>query len=570
MSLKSTQNQLERLLVDQDNKVIALSGKWGTGKSFMWNEVKKSSADKKVNGALYVSLFGLSGVDQVKMKLIQSAMPALDAKPALWKSVKQTVNSSIKVLEGFHKGFAALNDLGLVLAPGMLRQKLIVLDDIERKHEKLNIDEVLGFIDEFTQQHESRFVLILNSDQLDNKETWNKLREKVIDQELRLNTSESEAFEIAIELTPSIYAARIRTTVEACGLTNIRIVRRVIKAVNLILGNRHDLTDAVLSRLVPSTVLLCAIHYKGIDDGPDFEFILSSATQRDWGSLSKKQDIDSEDSKRKSRWNLLMTKLGILGCDEYELLVIEFLQSGLFDVSTVTEIIDRYAEETDIMNALDACKKFFERELWDHELTEAQLLRLAAEVADSSHLLDPYTVTSLSERLLELPDGKPIADAAVNKWVKAFTAKGLEEIDSNDLFQRKLHPQIQTAFNAINSNAQAKTSAYDACLYLAKNSGWGERQEIAMKAASIQEMEEAIRKSPSLEKQQFMVKMVELCINNETYEKCFGAAMDNFVEACKNIVNDPESARLGKLVKVLFANSKFTAVLESSQVAHQP
>ena len=76
MSLSRTKERLVRLLGQGDNSVIALSGKWGTGKTHLWNEVKDSSEDQKVKDALYVSLFGLSSVDQVKRKLIESAIPA--------------------------------------------------------------------------------------------------------------------------------------------------------------------------------------------------------------------------------------------------------------------------------------------------------------------------------------------------------------------------------------------------------------------------------------------------------------------------------------------------------------
>ena len=69
----------------------------------------------------------------------------------------------------------------MLAVPGILKDKVIVLDDIERKHDKLSIDEVLGFIDEFTQQHGARFVVILNSDQLDNRKVWDTLREKVVE-----------------------------------------------------------------------------------------------------------------------------------------------------------------------------------------------------------------------------------------------------------------------------------------------------------------------------------------------------------------------------------------------------
>ena len=62
MSLQTTKDHLVQLLEDKDNKVIALSGKWGTGKSHLWRDVKDASSDEKVKGAVYVSLFGLSSI----------------------------------------------------------------------------------------------------------------------------------------------------------------------------------------------------------------------------------------------------------------------------------------------------------------------------------------------------------------------------------------------------------------------------------------------------------------------------------------------------------------------------
>jgi len=562
MSLKSTKEQLTQLLADKDNKVIALSGKWGTGKSHMWNQVKASSQDEKVRGALYASLFGLSGMEQVKMKLIQGAVPAIKANPGLWEGAKQTAKAGVKVLEGFHKGFGALNELSLVFAPAILRQRLIVLDDIERKHEKLNIDEILGFIDEFTQQHDSRFVLILNSDQLANRDVWDTLREKVVDQELRLTTSASEAFDIAFEMTKSAYAEQIRASIETCGITNIRIIRKVIKAVNRILGGRQNLSDSVLWRVIPSTVLLSAIHYKGIEDGPDFNFVLTRGAgdiERILGA--KKIEEETEGSKQKSRWRLLMNNLKISQSDDYELLVVEFLQSGLIDTSQVLLIIDRYVADADVMDTRHAVYKFFERSAWDHNATDAQLFKEAAELASKSDLMDAYMVSTLCEIISEIPGGQEVADKAINQWITALNIKNPDGGDFPTFTHGNLHPRIQAEFESAKAKAQANTSVYDACAYVAEHNGWGPRQEIAFQSATVADMETIIRKSAIPEMRFFLVKMLDLCANKETYERHFGSAMDNFIQACNNITQDPHAARLGKLIKKLFIDSKLDDLL---------
>ena len=562
MTLKSAKAHLVQLLADHDNKVIALTGKWGTGKSHLWREVKSASTDEAVKGALYVSLFGLSDMNQVKLKVVQSALPSAEKNSAAWGNVRVGMEVARKVLTSLHKGFSALDELAMLAVPSLLKNKVIVLDDIERKHDKLSIDEVLGFIDEFTQQHGARFVLILNSDRLDDRKVWDTLREKVVDQEIRLNTSTSEAFDIAIGLAPSPYGDRIRAAAEGCGLTNIRIIRKVIKAVNRILGMRSDLSDALLSRVVPSTVLLAAVHYKGIEDGPDFEFVLAQGTPSDWGAFFEKDKVEDDESKRKSKWKLLLNELGIHGCDDYELLVIEFLQSGLFDASAVTAIIDRYTTENDAMGARNDVNKFFERLTWDHRLTEADLLAQAKELAPRVHLIDVYNFTSLHEAVEELPDGHAMAAAMLNGWIAAFKAKNFDDFDDRNSFSRKVHPAIQAEFDAIKDNAQAKMTVFDACEFIVKNSGWGPRQELAMKAATVADFETVIKTIDIKGLQLFMRRMLEMTMQSGTYQSNFGHAMDRFSEACKNLVQDPASGRLGKLIKSLFADSKMSHLVE--------
>jgi hypothetical protein len=567
MTLKSTKDHLLQLLADQDNKVIAMSGKWGTGKSHLWREVKSVSTDEAVKGALYVSLFGLSDMNQIKLKVVQSALPSAEEHSAAWDKVRVGMEGAKKILTSLHKGFSALDELALLAVPSLLKDKVIVLDDIERKHDKLSIDEVLGFIDEFTQQHGARFVLILNSDRLDNRKAWDTLREKVVDQEIRLNTSTSEAFDIAIRLTPSPYADRIRVAVEACRLTNIRIIRKVIKAVNLILGNRTDLLDALLSRVVPSTVLLAAMHYRGIDDGPDFEFVLAQGTPSDWGIFLEKDKVEDEESKRKSKWKLLLNELGIRGCDDYELLVIEFLQSGLFEASAVAAIIDRYAAENDAMIARDDLNKFFQKLIWDHRLTEADLLAQAQELSLRSHLIDVYNFTSLHDAIEELPGGHDTAATMLNGWIAAFKAKNLDDFDDENLFGRKVHPLIQAEFDAIKANAQAKMTVLDACEFIFKNRGWGARQEIAMKETTVADFETIIKTIDTKGLSSFMRQMLEMTMQPNAYKTHFGDATDRFVSACKNIAQDSGSGRLGKLIKTLFSDAKLSHLIASVTTA---
>lgn len=571
MSLKETKEHLLELLSDADNKVMALSGKWGTGKTHLWGEVSHESKDETINGALYVSLFGLSGIDQVKRKLIESVAPGVQAHPKIWETAKQAVSSGLKALEGFHKGFAALSDLNLLLlAPMMLREKVIVIDDIERKHKKLGIDEILGFIDEYTQRHKARFVLLLNSDQLAKREVWDTLREKVIDQELKLLTTPEEAFSIAEGLFPSRHAEAIKRASVACGLTNIRIIGKVIKAANRILGDRA-LEVALLARVVPSIVLFAAIHYKGLEDGPDFQFALSIGSPSDWGDFIKENNNEpTEEEKRRAKWRLLINELGIHGCDEFEALVVEFLESGLFNRSKLVPIIDRYVAEKQNVEAREKASQFLIKVFWDHRLSDAELLELASELPAIAGLLDPYVSSELDIALADIPGGAAIGQAIVDGWIAAFSAKKHEQVSDDNPFNRPLHRAIAAEFSAIKTQAQARTTVLDACMHVIDSRGWGTMQEVAMKGATAADFESAIRNMEIEKLRRFMRRMIEMRLQRQTYDLHFGTATERFVEACRTIGNDPASSRLAGLIKRLFAGTALASELSPPQAQPAP
>lgn len=561
MSLKETKSHLIELLADPENKVIALSGKWGTGKTHLWSEVIQESKDEYVKGALYVSLFGLSSIDQVKRKLIESVAPGVEAHPKIWETAKQAVDAGIKVLEGFHKGFAALNDLNLLLlAPVMLREKIIVIDDIERKHEKLGVDEILGFIDEYTQRHKARFVLVLNSDQLAKRDVWDTLREKVIDQEIRLLTTPEEAFSIAIGLSSSRYADAIRKASIACGLTNIRIIGKVIRATNRILGDR-ELDEAILARVVPSIVLFSAIHYKGLEDGPDFQFALNVGSS-DWMEFARdKNQEPTAEEKRRDGWRLLMQELGIHGCDEFEALVVEFLESGLFDAGKLALIIDRYITEKQNLEAREKSQQFLFKVAWDHRITEEQLVEEASELPAIAGVLDPFMASELDLALAKLKGGAAIGQAIVDAWIAAFRARNHEHVSDDNPFDRPLHPAIQTEFDTIKANTQARTTVLDASMHIIENGGWGTMQEVAMKRATAADFEAAIRNMELDKLRRFMRRMMEMRLQRQNYDQHFGTATERFVEACRTIANDTSTPRLAGLVKRLFEGTALASEL---------
>lgn len=574
MSMTLAKQTFGKLLADREVRVMALSGKWGTGKSHMWKSLRQASPDSELKTALYVSLFGVVSVAELKLKLGQSAMPLLEKKGPKADAVKGAVNAAKQAAQSFFRLGSALDELALLAVPAMVRDKFIVLDDIERKHDKLTIDEILGFIDDFTQNYGCRILLILNTDQLADKNVWEKFREKVIDEELRLETTPDEAFDIAVQLSPSQFAEKIKQAVRACGLTNIRIIRKIIRTANKILAEHVPLPDDVLNRVIPSTVLLAAIHYNGIEDGPTMAYVLDSdsslARQIGHRERESRGEEATEEDKLHARWALLLERLGIAYSDEFEKLISDYLNAGLVDRSGVDEIIDRYRQEERRAGAQARAREFSQATIWDPELPLAEILEKAQTLlADSLHL-DCYTVSSLHDHLLEFEGGASIAKRMVALWIDQLRETAAKSNSDPKQFKldnwagHPVHPLIVAAFAEARGLVEQPRTLLDVCLYLADRSGWGASEEVVIQAATIDDYMQTILSIRGEQLKVFLLKNLDMYANRSTYVKHFGTGPAHFLEACKRIRVDRAGTRWATLIENVFNSANLGADLNEA------
>lgn len=371
---------------------------------------------------------------------------------------------------------------------------------------------------------------------------------------------------------PSEYQESIKKAVVACSLNNIRVICKVIRSVNRILDGYSNLSEALLARVIPSTVLLSAIHYRGIENGPPLEYVLENrSTMQDWVAFSDKNKPNEEtvESKNQGRWKSLLSKLGIQHCDEYEILVVDYLESGLFERTAIDEIINRYIHEEDGLVASNLANEFIQGCFWEHRLTEAELLERAAEILPIATKLTPGAITNLHSSIAELHGGEEVANAIVNAWVDAFKTKSMAFSDLDIPFQQEYHPAIKTAFDAKKAQHQANTSVLDVCRHVSEHRSWGTRHKLAMRNATAANFDVLLKTLPTADLKLLLYQMLDFVKNKSVYCNDFGAGMDQFNVACRNIVNAPDSGRLGKLIRILFEEANLSALLNVPDTNNQ-
>lgn len=556
MSITDTKTNLEQLINDDDNRVLALSGKWGTGKSYLWRSIQQDTEVQSAKEALYVSLFGIRDINQLKIKLVQGALadPNGSGKVMQWiNDGWQRWGKTVKALKA--NASDVIDELALLSVPKVLNERFIVLDDIERKHEKLDISEVMGFIDEYVQKHKARFLLILNSDQLADKTIWDTLREKIIDYEVVLATSPEEAFHIALETNPCVYSPAVRDAVKKCSITNIRIIQKIIRALNRLLAGRGTLNDATLARIIPSTVLLGAIHYRGIPNGPDAPFIVSfnidSHHQAKDFKIKKGIEFTELDS-LKDQWALLLERLNIRITDELEVVVSLFFETGLLDESKLKVVLDRYVAETKADSARQQLEEFIHKITWNPEVSDLELLEQAEQLISEVHTVDPYYLTSVHATISQLPNGEDVADRMIAHWLEKYEEHGPTGIEDDLSLSRELHPKIAQEFEAIKSQTYSALSLLDVCKRVELKGNPDDRDEETMKRSTPEQFENEIRALTGQDLKTFMMKNFEFYSHRERFAYSFGLAMDNFVLACRSICNKNDDPKRANLIRHLF------------------
>ena len=163
---------------------ILFDGPWGIGKTYAIDK-----ALEEQENVCSISMFGLQNSQQIYHevlcqfvlknnkagKIAGAATEVLDGISNIWKSV-----SSVKeVLQSI----AREKELFLLLSKGFDSLHIIVIDDLERVSDRINIEEVFGIVEELKKCNNVKIILVANIDELqeNHKEIFKKHNEKVID-----------------------------------------------------------------------------------------------------------------------------------------------------------------------------------------------------------------------------------------------------------------------------------------------------------------------------------------------------------------------------------------------------
>src|SRR4030067_3139104 len=438
-------------------------------------------------------------------------------------------------------GFSAEN-AALIWLPQLTKGRLIVIDDIERKHNSLDIDEFLGMLDEYSETHDTRFLILLNTDKLlENTGMWATLHEKVIDAEIVLDPAVIETFDIAAKGSAAPYLNVARDAVVILNINNIRVIKRVLKMMERIADATKNIDGVAECCWVPSTALLTAGHYRAIENAPPFEYMKS--LNRFSHFLDDQKGIKRDP--KELDWDLLLNKLDIQVIDAYEEILQQFLKSGLLDNERLKILFEGYKKEGVHADAFAKQNEFFKACWWDANRSDGDLLAMARELLPYINVYGPDSITDIVSVIEKLGD-VVLARQFLDSWLLSIETrpeyKKMEEVPF-DTSLRQYHPDVIKKMNEMRDEQHPPLNVIEIVELITNNSSWGERERYSLRNSTIQQYEDALKQLTGDQLRRSLYKNLEWAKEPLGAEN-FKIGADSFLAACFNVYSEASKSRL--------------------------
>jgi hypothetical protein len=349
MSTQQVRDEITKFLMSDTPEVLCIRGKWGTGKTFSWNNtLEANTGDIALNNYAYVSLFGLNTIDDIKQAIFHSTIPKdRIGKPFNFEDVKSTWESGKGYLKqagtlltkAFGEGYQVV---GMAVASMLIRNQIICVDDLERKGEGLRSADVLGYISQLKEERNCKIVLLLNDEQLEDRDQFQGYLEKVVDLNLRYAPSSAESIDIALKDVKGGTEAMktlVHERARKLGIDNIRVIRKIYRLVSFIEPMLQNFDPQVLNSVASSLVLFGWAHYQP-ELSPSIDFL------KDKRSFWPQDRNEKDPNPKKTEWRLLLEEYGYRYTDAFDLVLMQGVADGYFHQESVDKHANALNERT--------------------------------------------------------------------------------------------------------------------------------------------------------------------------------------------------------------------------------
>lgn len=438
MSIEKT---IQSFLTAKVPSAIVLQGKWGVGKTYFWRNriLKDATAEPWRQRYSYVSLFGINSLLELKTSLgIATAEFDSDARSQwrlqrsvtrLWWKWQRWLGDLVQFVPKFGDKAGKLYERASFYA---VRDRVICLDDVERRGSALGLRDVLGLVSYLVEDRNCRVVVILNNGRLSeaDQSIWNDNKEKVFQGEL--NYSPTLRDTIALGLSEDVKEPWYENAfiyLESLAVSNIRLIQRTSRTIRLVVDSagKDKLQSGTVDHISKVLVLLTYSAFGAGDGAPPFDLVLRVTGQSRIMAAVTKSSKDASAQDKVFEKSVHAYGLYLYTPLDHEL--VNTIRSGFPDVDKLCAAVKEFqasAESRRLKDAWHDAWRTYHDTLQDN--TDEIVAAMRQAWPPVSHAEAAHNLQSLADLLRFL--GEPeLASSYIKTWVDQRIANASKEFD---------------------------------------------------------------------------------------------------------------------------------------------
>ncbi|TSA27352.1 hypothetical protein D4R71_02275 [bacterium] len=340
MSLSIVEPVLKDFITNNEhNDLIVLSGDWGVGKTYFWNNIITSHIEKdKTVKYSYVSLFGINSIETLKNVIIANQV-----------LLKDNIGNKIKKAFTFIRTNALKspvirNYTGNLIDEiifSSLNKIIICFDDIERIGKELSIKDFIGIVTQLKESKDCKIIIILNEESMEKEEfdEFKKHIEKVIDIRLKFDRTYKEALKCIIPENNRHFDLILENCVKL-QLKNLRIFQRIKRYIEYLKLESLDIDDNLVKDIIHSLVLFsyCYFNKETKVDPPTFYYLKNY--------ILEYQLLHDELGKEQyEKWYQFLSNYGYTYTSDIDLSLIDYIEKGYLNKDNFNQILKQKNNE---------------------------------------------------------------------------------------------------------------------------------------------------------------------------------------------------------------------------------
>lgn len=192
-------NVVKDYLTRETNNALLITGKWGVGKTYFFNnilsqEIKKTSIKGNASSTytpIRVSLFGVTNIDDLERRIVAPVRALLiNGVIELGEKALNYFLSFIGLGGFFPESFSKLIDEFKATNNDIIKSKannlVICFDDLERISKDFHIENLIGYVNNLSENYDFKVILIGNTDKIEGN-NFKEIKEKLIGVEIEFD-----------------------------------------------------------------------------------------------------------------------------------------------------------------------------------------------------------------------------------------------------------------------------------------------------------------------------------------------------------------------------------------------